>query len=298
VFDLEVDEHHSFVANGLLVHNCNRFGAPQWNEVMKLFPTRYRVGMSADPTRDDGLDKLVTWHFGPIIHKVVMATPKPDVVQVLYKKRYEVREYTNSWKRTPSGEPMPDPLKYDKMLAEDTRRNEFLVNELVKMRGKGRRVLVFARLKDHLKALKENFSARLNVLDALVYASSPDASSPDASDELLLLDEDTNVTLLVGGLKGSKLDDAMSGDVIFCTYAFGRDAMNIPHIDTLLFATPPGKPLQPIGRLRDKGPADRRPLLAIDPYENVDYAIRKADRRYDTYAQLGIKVTRITRNPS
>ena len=279
----------------IIADEVNRFGAPQWNEVMKLFSARYRVGMSADPTRDDGLDKLVQWHFGKIAHKVVMTTPKPDVIQVLYNKAYPEYAYTNSWKRTPSGNPMPDPLKYDKMLAADDDRNSWLVGEIVKMRTKGRKILIFSRLVAHLKELKQLFESTLGSSNELDVVSESD-------DELTFFKPSTRVTLLVGGLEKSKkdtgkLDAAMSGDVIFCTYAFGRDAMNIPHIDTELFATPPGKPLQPIGRLRDKGPADRRPLMAVDPYENVPYSRRKAQRRVDTYVQLGIKVTRIVRNP-
>ena len=274
---------------GIIISDeVNRFGAPQWNEVMKLFTARYRVGMSADPTRDDGLDKLIEWHFGEIAHKVVMEVPKPDVVQVLYKKTYPIGSYTDRWKRTPSGKPMPNPLKYDKLLAQDDSRNRFLIEELVKMRKAGRRILIFSRLKDHLILLKQMFEDATG--NSLTSASSDNNDSK-------VFDVDTSVTLLVGGLKKGKLDDAMAGDIIFSTFAFGRDAMNIPHIDTLLFATPPGKPLQPIGRLRDKGPTDRRPLMGIDPYENCDYSIRKAERRNDTYMQLGIKVTRITRNP-
>ena len=90
----------------------------------------------------------------------------------------------------------------------------------------------------------------------------------------------------------------MSGDVIFCTYAFGRDAMNVPHIDTLVMASPPGKVLQVIGRLRDKGPADRRPLLALDIYEKCGYSERKAGRRADEYQNLGIKVIHASRTPT
>jgi hypothetical protein len=275
----------------IVADEVNRFGAPQWNEVMKLFSARYRVGMSADPGRDDGLEKLVNWHFGEIGHEITgMKRPTPDVVQVLYKKRYHISQYTDPWRKTPSGKPMPNSLKYDRLLMEDDGRNEFLVDELVKARRAKRRILVFSRLKDHLKDLKSRFEDRIgNVLDSLVEATD------DSNEEGEYLDMNTSVSLLVGGLKDDALAAAMSADVIFCTFAFGRDAMNIPHIDTLLFATPPGKVLQPIGRLRDKGPEDRRPLLCIDPYEDVDYSRRKADRREATYRELKSKVKRITR---
>jgi len=283
----------------IVADEVNRFGAPQWNEVMRLFSARYRVGMSADPTRDDGLDKLVEWHFGQIAHSVVMERAKPDVVQVLFDKTYHISCYSDPWKRTPSGSPMPNPLKYDKTLAEDAQRNVFLIDELVKMRSKGRTILVFSRLKAHLVTLKALFEQRWGVLDRIVAAlEGPDDGDLDEEDlgELEFTD-DTNVTLLVGGLKPAQLDAAMIGDVIFCTYAFGRDAMNLPHIDTLLLATPPGKVLQPIGRLRDKGAAGRQSLLCVDPYEDVGYAARKAARREQTYLELGIKVTKVTRAP-
>lgn len=276
----------------IVADEVNRYGAPQWNEVMRLFNARYRVGMSADPKRDDGLDKLIEWHFGEVGHTIVMKRRvRPDVVQVFYKKRYHPSEYCHKWKKTPSGNPMPDSLRYDQCLMSDDGRNRFLIDELVKMRNTGRRILVFSRLKDHLVDLKERFEARMGVLDAVAAGSGGG-----------IVERETNPTLLVGGLEKTKkdkgkLDAAMKGDVIFCTYAFGRDAMNIPHIDTLLFATPPGKVLQPIGRLRDKGPADRRFLLCVDPYEDVEYSRRKASRREDKYHELKLKVTRITRNP-
>lgn len=276
----------------IVADEVNRFGAPQWNEVMKLFTARYRVGMSADPTRDDGLDKLVEWHFGKIGHKVVMQRPTPDVVQIMFRKTYSEKAYTNPWRRTPSGDPMPDSMKYDKLLSQDDQRNSMIIGEMIKMRQSGRRILVFSRLKDHLKTLKSMFEARWNVLDRIVLAMDDESEEGDVVPE-----HDTNITLLVGGMKTAKMEEAMSGDVIFTTYAFGRDAMNVPHIDTVVFATPPGKPLQPIGRLRDKGPADRRPLLGIDIYEDVPYSIRKAQRREYTYQDLGIKVTQVTRNP-
>ena len=275
----------------IIADESARFGAPQWNEVMRLFPARYRLTLSADPTRGDGLDKLIQWHFGQVAHTVVMARPKPDVVQVLFKRKYHISAYTDRWKKTPSGEPMPNSLKYDKLLAEDEERNQFLINEMVKMRRSKRKILVFSRLKGHLILLKELFERRFRVLEAIVEAVETGDSDID------VFDMDTKITLLVGGLKPLQLDEAMLGDVIFCTYAFGRDAMNIPHVDTLVLATPPGKVLQPIGRLRDKGPADRRPLLCLDTYEEVSYSINKASRRRDTYDQLGIKVTKVTRAP-
>jgi hypothetical protein len=273
VFDLEVEDNHNFVANGFLVHNCPRLGAPQWNEVLKLFPAKYRLGLSADPKRDDGLDKLIEWHFGKVGHRIGTTTAKPDVVQVCYKVNYDARKFFD-W-----GTTEPNPVRYDKVLQKDKGRNEFLVGELVKARIAGRRILIFSRFVDHLKDLKSSFDMAwdLGVLEQL-------------ADESIPFRAPTKTTLLVGGLTDTRREDAMGGDVIFTTFAFARDALNLPTIDTLMFATPPGKVLQPIGRLRDKGSPDRRPLLAIDPYELPDYSRYRARSREKAYNALGLKV--------
>ena len=257
-----------------------RFGAPQWNEVLKQFPARYRLGLSADPKRDDGLDKLIEWHFGKVGHTIGAVTAKPDVVQVLYRQNYEPKRFL-AW-----GKSEPDPMKYDKLLRSDAGRNAFIVGELVKARTAGRRILVFSRLIEHLKSLKEAFDATwdVGVLDQL-------------ADDNIPIRPATKTTMLVGGLSDARREDAMGGDVIFTTYAFARDALNRPSIDTLVFATPPGKVLQPIGRLRDKGDPDRRPLLAIDIYELPDYSKGKARRRVDTYNSLGLKVIHTEQSP-
>jgi len=267
----------------LITDESPRFAAPSWNEVMRLFPARYRLSLSADPQRDDGLGKLVEWHLGKVGHTVTMQTAKPAVVQILYKTNYEPRKFVD-WDRS-RGANMPNPMRYDKLLQADKGRNSFIVGELVKARAAGRRILIFSRFKKHLSTLAEAFEHEWDpgVLQRLAEGTeSP--TTPRAT---------TKITMLVGGLNDIKREDAMTGDVIFTTYAFARDALNLPTIDTLVFATPPGKPLQPIGRLRDKGSADRKPLLALDIHEQPEYSRNKARRRVETYEALNLKVTHV-----
>jgi hypothetical protein len=131
-----------------------------------------------------------------------------------------------------------------------------------------------ARHRDHIKTLHDNYVARWTL------AQSALQGAPDK----------TKTALLWGGLKDRDRKAAMVADVIFTTHGFAREALNLPHLDTLIFATPPGNPLQPVGRLRDKGPEDRRSLLVVDPYENGDYPFKKAQRRRGHYTTLGLDV--------
>jgi superfamily II DNA or RNA helicase len=283
VYDLEIDEHHNFVANGLLVHNCHHYGADQWSKVISRFPARYRLGISANPVRDDGLDPVVRWNFGKVgfgIYKRKVGQ-LPLVCLTRYPGVYNERKY-HDWKQiqTPEGPKWVmgsvDALKYAKQLAADKDRNSWLVGKIMDARSKGRRILIFSKLRAHIKALHDEFVQR--------WTESTLQAGGDP--------KDTRVKLLWGGLKTAERKIAMTGDVTFTTYGFSREATNLPHKDTLVVATPAENALQTVGRLRDKGAANRMPFMVVDVFEGNDYSFKKASQRVQTYASLGIKVKR------
>jgi len=259
----------------LIADEVHHYGAPQWNEVMQQFPARYRLGMTADAKRNDNFAKLFFWHFGGVGHRVETQTAHPNVAMLFYKQQYPTPLYCDWDGRLNNGEGgwVPNPVRYHKLLSNDRGRNMFLVEELVLARRAGRKFLVFSHFKKHLAKLRKMFEK--------VWVKSNGGP--------------TKITMLVGGLKGANLDDAMTGDGIFTTYSFSREALNLPHIDTLLFGTPPGNPLQPIGRLRDLGPEDRKSLLAIDTYEAVPYSKRRAKSRRNVYRHLDLKCSHAIR---
>jgi len=54
VFDLEVEDEHNFVANGLLVHNCHRARSKSYVEIINRYPQATVIGLTATPIRSDG----------------------------------------------------------------------------------------------------------------------------------------------------------------------------------------------------------------------------------------------------
>ena len=65
VYDFEVPESHSFIANGTLTHNCP---ASSYSVVSNFRP-RYRLGLTATPERSDGLDHIMNLYYGSIVFK-------------------------------------------------------------------------------------------------------------------------------------------------------------------------------------------------------------------------------------
>jgi len=264
----------------VVADEVHHYGASQWSKVISRFPARYRLGVSADPIRDDGLDPIVRWNFGKVAFGVYRknADQLPLVCMIRYPGHYEERKY-HDWRQIGGEWQMvrANAMKYAKLLAQDKQRNSWLVDKIIEARSKGRRILVFAKLRDHVEALHDEFIARWSkAMEGIDESSRPK----------------TKIAKLWGGLKDRDRHAAMSADVTFTTYGFSKEATNLPQKDTLILATPAGDPLQTIGRLRDKGHADRKSFLAIDPFEGNDYSFERALKRAQAYSALGIEVQR------
>lgn len=262
----------------LMADEVNRYGAQKWQSVLAQFSTRYRLGLSATPHRKDGLDQVVYWNFGPVAYEIIKKDKdvKPSVVQIFYDSSYPLKSYCR-WKlndETGKFEPTDEinVQRYRKKLMKDHKRNLILVREMCNARKlKKRTCLIMTHFRQHAEDLKTLFESQSSKIDGF---------------------PETSTSLLIGGVKD--LEYAMTADYIFTTFSFSRDALNLPHIDTLFFATPPGDVTQPLGRLRDMGP-DKNPLLAIDFYERTKYAMERSLKREEAYIELGCKVMKLKR---
>lgn len=257
----------------LIADEVHRYGAAQWHKTVSLFPARYRLGMSADPKRADGLEEIVRWTFGNAAYKLNRKVKtKATVCVYRYPAIYNERRYCD-FVREPSGEWVqsdPNPMKYDKLLMSDTQRNKWIVEQVVAARRKGRCILVFSKRRPHCQALHEMFQHEVDHDPTL---------------------KGTRAALLLGGATTKKAKkanaDALHVDVMFSTYGYAKDAMDAVQLDTLFFATPPGNPLQPIGRLRDINADEKQPLLVVDIHEPNPYSEERLDRRESLYRSLG-----------
>jgi hypothetical protein len=267
----------------IIADEVHRYGAPVWQSVLQQFPARYRLGMSADPRRADGLGPIIDWNFGEVGHVVKKAESiaKPMVVQIRYDMKYKRGAYC-SWS---GGIPQdPDLIKYRKCLSKDEGRDAMLVREMVTGRKKGRRALVFAHHRLHLLRLKDAF-------DKLAAEEGVEAKTALFIARNKGKNEPKDMKSRIG-----TLGDALAADFVFSTYNMAGTAFNKPDLDTMFMVTPVGNPLQPLGRLRDKGPENRQPLLCVDVYECVDYSEDRADSRESAFRDLGCKVLRIRKD--
>jgi len=271
------------------------FGAPEWKDTVGLFPARYRLGLTANPTRKDGLDQIINWTFGEVGYTAKRirtgAVQAPTVTAIFWKKTYPWGSYCK-WEKDSSGQwEMGDeghPSKYDNVLAGDEDRTDMLVEEIKNAAVKQRSILVFSSRVDHLVEMREKLSRLLDPLTAIERLARLRAPPPNMP-----------VTgHLKRGLKVNQRAWVLKADIIFATFAMARDAFDAPKLDTEFFGTPPGDPEQPAGRLREKAEGhDRKPLMIVEVYEDTPYGRDKWCKRRDWFRRRGFKVQEVTRVP-
>lgn len=85
VYDFTVSgENHSFIANGVYTHNCHHLGLNIFN-IVDRFKSCYKLGLSATPTRSDGLNFVFDLFFGGLCYKHEITEDDEDISQVKVK---------------------------------------------------------------------------------------------------------------------------------------------------------------------------------------------------------------------
>lgn len=278
----------------MVCDEVHRYGAEVWRTVVAQFPARYRLGLSANPSRKDGLTDFVTWTFGDIGHRaprIRTAQAQPPTCYVLQTDREYKYESYCKWERTEDGyrpgEPLPQ--KYDKQLAKDQARNLAFAREIVNGLKAGRQIIVLSTLVDHLATVREltwKLLEEIHPVERIV------KNVPYGSGKGFY-----RLDTLAANLKKPELRARVfDADVIFATYTMGRDALNLPKLDTAVFLTPPGDPLQPVGRLREKVEGiERKPLLVLMGAERTKFSQDKLRKHKTAFQGLGIKVVELQR---
>jgi superfamily II DNA or RNA helicase len=246
----------------LIVDECHHVVAKTFSRSIMAFPARWRLGLTATPDRQDGLGFVLAWHLGPIVARVKRAFP--DVRVVWFTGDLTLR-------------PVRD------------RRGETLhsatVERLVGSEGRNQRILrcIKAGL-DHGRFIIVISERRMH-LESLCAAA---AGIPGA-DPALYLGETSKRR------KTERDARAQVANPLCASYAMGEEALDIPHLDMIILASPRGSPAcieQCVGRILRPYPGKPTPLV-VDFTDSVCVGMAKSRR--DLYRREGFTIEAGTR---
>jgi superfamily II DNA or RNA helicase len=178
--------------------------------------TRYSIGLSATPTRKDGLTKILEWSLGKILSNEVFSdveTPIVEFIDAEYSTKivpkFNFRAQLNS----------PNLIN---QLVVDPKRNEQIVDRIVCLNKTGRKILVLSGRREHCINLNKLTLLKNPLLKTGIY---------------------------MGSMKVEDLEKSNLADIIFATYSAVSEAYDNKKLDTLIMATGMGDVTQSIGRI-------------------------------------------------
>ncbi len=209
----------------------HHLAAPTFSRALPIVATKYFLGLSATPTRNDKLEKVFYWHLGYIGNDLIEKRGGQEVIVkfINYTNTHfrEIRRYNA---RTCRNDAYDIPKMVD-LIISCKRRLKFIRFQLKLFAQQGRQILVLSSRKIHLKSMKENF-------DSFNYTKIVDG-------------EEVPITTgyYMGGMKKAQLEESSKCDVIYGTYNLVAEGTDIPTLNTLLMACPRKEVEQVVGRI-------------------------------------------------
>ena len=207
----------------VIMDECHRVCSKEFSQVMFKVNSSHVLGLSATPERGDGLDCVLEWHLGPVIHRQAPVQRSQLKTIVHFCKWYDPgfamlggggRDFVKTLSYIVTSEERNDYIMecIDKIMKRDDasqRRLLLLTNRV------GHAKELYLRLKKHQK----------------------DAGRPET------------VGLCVGTCKTKELVEAKKCDMIVATYALFEEGESVEHLNTIIFCTPKRNVTQALGRI-------------------------------------------------
>jgi superfamily II DNA or RNA helicase len=242
---------------------CHHLGAAHFSRALLKIQTKYMLGLSATPTRDDGLTKVFEWFLGKPVYWEKTREPDPSVI-------VQCQRFTTE---DPIYNEVPTDYRGEMIMArlltrvvECKERNEKIRDLLVSICQEPlRKVLVLSERIGHLEAI-----------EALVKAENPELT----------------MSYYIGGMKEEKRESgAATSRILLASYAMASEAMNIKTLNTVILASPRKKVEQSTGRILRIRPDQRQihPLI-VDIVDSHSIYIGQWRKRAQYYKKCSYKI--------
>jgi len=226
------DEFQSF--GFTIFDECHHLGAEHFSRALIKVQTKSMLGLSATPTRDDGLTRVFEWFIGKPVYWEKIREADPDVIVQKVGFSVDDPEYSEV-PVDARGEPVLARLLTQ--IVTNEARNCVIDGIMKKVLEEPlRKILVLSERKDHLYRICANLPAG------------------------------TTSSYYIGGMDSeARQSGAATARVLLGTYAMASEAMNIKSLNTMIMISPRRKIEQSTGRiLRTQKSVREIPPLIID----------------------------------
>jgi superfamily II DNA or RNA helicase len=252
VYDMTVEEDHSFVASGVTVRNCHHMPANDVYGVAMLYNSPVRIGLSATPYRTDGREMKIWGAIGDICARITpvdlikrgyLTEPRFVILDPPYVKMRRVKDWNEAY--------------YDGIVANQY-RNQMIVDTARELMKKGHKVYIHVERIEHGEILAIMFDDV-----PFIHGSSPKTERDET----------------IGRFAGDELNCVIS--------TLLGEGVDIPTMTAIIMAgglkTPIGV-VQKVGRALRKSPGKKEAVI-VDFRDNGAFLARHFQERMDIYRE-------------
>lgn len=237
----------------VIIDEVHHTGAEVFSKAFKYMNVQMILGLSATLNRKDGLRKVFENYIGKSVYKHI-DNEKIEVNVEMHKYFDTNIDYCNNlllWNGKPNSAAMINNIcKYEK-------RSLFIYDLVINILKKesNRKILILSERRNQLKYFEKLFD-----------------------------NTDYSIGYYIGGLSQDVLDISSKKQIILATYQMAAEGMNIPTLNTVIFASPISDIQQAIGRILREKPSERKYIpLCIDIWDQFSLFIVKGFTRIKYY---------------
>jgi superfamily II DNA or RNA helicase len=243
----------------IIVDECDVLATEFFNDVLPKFNARYRICLTATPTRKDGSDIVLYYHVGEVAVKS-QADILPAKMHV-FKYMKEGKLWGN------------DEKQHMLAISKDKAFNAIVAKRIYDCYQAGRDILVVAEKIDHIEGLMQMVH-ELGVAKEQIGQYTAQVSRYDRTYEWKKIGRRKPTT--------EELELAKTKKIVFATNGMVMRAIDVPRWDTLIEAAPLWKGAQLIGRIRRPCKGKKFPIGMSWRHMKSTFA---EDRYYSRYKE-------------
>jgi superfamily II DNA or RNA helicase len=263
----------------MIIDECHHLASEMFVKALYKIRPRFILGLSATPERPDGLSHVFHKFIGPVFHKEKRTGVNNVIIKKLIISAKDAKDedviscYTTKYNHMG----LKNTIEMTTCLSDCMPRNLIIIEIIKILLQQDRTILVLSSRRRHLHILSESMTAAM-----------------------LRKSDGTRATC---GFYYGKLDTnsrehkemlakTAQCDVIFGTEHVAKEGLDIPSLNTLVFATPPGIYIeQSVGRILRKY-HEHHPPLILDICDKVGNYIEHGRTRDKWYSTEGYHISK------
>jgi superfamily II DNA or RNA helicase len=248
---------------GLVIFDeCHHIASDMFSKSLPKVATKYMLGLSATPERKDGLSKVFYFYLGKLFHQERRSGSNLVVVKQIHcmsgSPYYQEIFLKNGVKNT--GGMLTQMIEFE----ERNRMILHILSLLIKLK---RKTLVLSSRREHLEW----------IYDALQKANFRRPDNTFATFGLYWGKQQMNKKQYK-----KMLEESAKCDIVLGTCQLAQEGLDIPDLDTLLFATPMTDVIQAVGRiLRKYHQVNPFVIDIVDKFGNFTKHLKQRQEFYD-----------------